>query len=203
MSQICNGFLEFENPATEALKNREIELGSAALFRAASASMLALSAVEDGSRNEISNQLDIAISHLDTASTHYNRVASLVVEADMAERYRNWLEEYDFAALLAECVESRSLPSGSEHIWGVVSAYNAGSADPKGAYLNEFLPRVKELGEVLDGLQGLVHDDFTVEVSPSLIPKEFWKLQTVLHETMQVGQSIAIMNALDMTSADS
>lgn len=196
MTQICNRFLSFNNPATEELKNRQIELGSAALFKSASACMLALSAVEDGSRTEIHTQLELAIQRLVEARKHYDLVATLVQEAEMAQQYLDWLRDYDFASLLRDRKADRSLPAGADSIWNLVGSYNVQMADPKGSFLNEFVPRLNELLMLLEALRSLVEDDFTLEVSPSLVPKEFWKLQSVLHEVMLVGQSIAIMNAL-------
>lgn len=195
MSQACNTLIDIEDPATEQLKNREIELGSAEFFKAFSEALLLMSDVELLHEEEYASHLERALQYLHAAMVHYRRVLSIVESSRIRPQYVEWLRGLDYVRLHEERIRETCLPNETA-IWDSVVTPNRLQGDAVAAFRDAFLARLEELQTIIAGLKRAVDSHDALHDGITMVPTAFWELQTRFANAMTAGQIIAVINAL-------
>lgn len=194
MTQACNKTMAILDVALEDLKNREIEVGSAAFFRAYGEFNFLLATVELQEEDEYERRLERVLLNLVEAQKHYSRVLAIVEPVGCKQEYVDWLKRLDYDRFHRERIAEGSLPDESA-TWKSIVKPNRDDADPVAAFKLAFLERLDALTttarEELDKVRG-----DSPYSGVSMVPKAFWRLQTMFTEVSLAGLEIATLNAV-------
>lgn len=196
MTDVCNWAIKIQDPALEQLKNREIEVGSAALLSASAEILRLESALELQQEEQYRPRIQEALLGLREASDHYTRVLGIVECAEVRPEYRDWLQRVRYDRLHLALVEGGELMDEAP-IWASVIAPLEEAGDAARGFREAFLTRLDGLVAHLESM-ALDAECGAGGRRPSLVPEAFWRLQTLMGEVLQAGQAIAIINALDL-----
>lgn len=194
MSQACNTMIDIRDPLLEQLKNREIEVGSAAFFRAYGEGMFLMADVELQQDDVYASRIEQVLLKLREARTHYMQVLSIIESNRIRPEYIDWLKGLDYDRLHRERVAEKALPDETV-VWESVVRPNRERSDAVESFRCAFLARLDELLFHAEQVAATVREGSPYTgVSP--VPMAFWRLQTMFSETMLAGQAIAVINAL-------